>query len=554
MKYFFIFLLCLLSVVSADAQYLRHNQFTTNPATGYLVGSNKFVSPAASNQFTGPLYLDGGLNAPTGYVATLAVGTPDGSIWTNLNSTNLFGTIAPARLGSGGGGSTKFLREDSTFQTISSSGQPASSVLSNLSSMNLQPGQSFFVASNNVVQATNGLPNVGWFTNGPVTVVFEGESNTAGQGATTATNAFPGRLMALYFPTNFFWGTNAAVSGAQMASYQGNATNHLVYAMRPANGTNGILFFTGGLNDFSAGTTVASLFSSWSNYVVYAQGLGYKVCYINTIATAAFPIYEYKIRQFNDLTYDAHLVEWYYDANADIPGPPGGLWDDGSHLNNNGHLVAANSIANLLQKGVGNSWPIYPKSQSKVMGGKNTVRGGFPASVYSYASTGGLLLEVDGGGAGSFYGVTPTYVTTSPEEWYHSGSGNWSLTADLIRRIDTTKVIQFRDAYFGPVSAASNKVVITASNGNIAQAAGGTLSLTSGTNQRAGNATLVGGTVTVNNTTVTANTVVLLTRKTSGGTLGTAITYTVSAGTSFTITSDSALDTSTFSYMLIEVP
>lgn len=78
------------------------------------------------------------------------------------------------------------------------------------------------------------------------------------------------------------------------------------------------------------------------------------------------------------------------------------------------------------------------------------------------------------------------------------------------------------------------------------------LNFRSGSNSRAGNATLVAGTVTVSNTTVTANTIVLLTRKTSGGTLGTAITYTLSAGASFTINSDSALDTSTFSYALIE--
>lgn len=84
--------------------------------------------------------------------------------------------------------------------------------------------------------------------------------------------------------------------------------------------------------------------------------------------------------------------------------------------------------------------------------------------------------------------------------------------------------------------------------------AGKALNIASGTNQRAGNATLVGGTVTVSNTTVTANTVVMLTRKTSGGTIGTAITYTVSAGTSFTISSDNILDTSTFSFFLLEVP
>lgn len=88
----------------------------------------------------------------------------------------------------------------------------------------------------------------------------------------------------------------------------------------------------------------------------------------------------------------------------------------------------------------------------------------------------------------------------------------------------------------------------------VAFGAGVPFSVASGSNQRAGNATLVAGTITVSNTTVTANTVVMLTRKTSGGTIGTAINYTLSAGVSFTITSDSVIDTSTFSYFLIEVP
>lgn len=81
---------------------------------------------------------------------------------------------------------------------------------------------------------------------------------------------------------------------------------------------------------------------------------------------------------------------------------------------------------------------------------------------------------------------------------------------------------------------------------------GTTMSIKSGTNQRAGNATLVGGTVTVANTTVTANTIIILTTKTVGGTIGT-VSYTVSAGTSFTINSANVLDTSTITYLLLEV-
>lgn len=104
------------------------------------------------------------------------------------------------------------------------------------------------------------------------------------------------------------------------------------------------------------------------------------------------------------------------------------------------------------------------------------------------------------------------------------------------------------------VRLADDSAYAALTSGNHTLAAAALLSITSGTNQRAGNATLVAGTVTVSNTTVTANTVVILTRKTSGGTIGTAITYTLSAGASFTITSDNILDTSVFSYLLIEVP
>ena len=47
----------------------------------------------------------------------------DGSALTSLNASNLSsGTVAPARLGTGSGGATKFLREDNTWQAIGGGG------------------------------------------------------------------------------------------------------------------------------------------------------------------------------------------------------------------------------------------------------------------------------------------------------------------------------------------------------------------------------------------------------------------------------------------------
>jgi hypothetical protein len=72
-----------------------------------------------------------------------------------------------------------------------------------------------------------------------------------------------------------------------------------------------------------------------------------------------------------------------------------------------------------------------------------------------------------------------------------------------------------------------------------------------GANGRVGEAVLVAGTVTVANNSVTANTLIFLSRRVAGGTVGN-LAYSRVAGTSFTITSSSATETSTVSYLLVE--
>lgn len=116
--------------------------------------------------------------------------------------------------------------------------------------------------------------------------------------------------------------------------------------------------------------------------------------------------------------------------------------------------------------------------------------------------------------------------------------------------------IIFQTAPAGSTGTAQNALATAltiSGEGNLVQPVAKTYSVASGTNQRAGNAVLVGGTVTVTNSTVTANTLVMHARKTIGGTVGN-MRYTTSAGNSFTITSDQAADTSTVSYFLIENP
>lgn len=74
----------------------------------------------------------------------------------------------------------------------------------------------------------------------------------------------------------------------------------------------------------------------------------------------------------------------------------------------------------------------------------------------------------------------------------------------------------------------------------------------SGANARAGDATLSGGTVTVANTSITANTRVRAFSQSDGGTPG-WLRASLIVGTSFTITSSSVLDTSLITWVLYEL-
>lgn len=82
--------------------------------------------------------------------------------------------------------------------------------------------------------------------------------------------------------------------------------------------------------------------------------------------------------------------------------------------------------------------------------------------------------------------------------------------------------------------------------------AGNKLNITTGTNASAGTGTLTGGTVTISTTAVTSSSLIFLTDTASSVTnVGSLTVSSKSAGTSFTVTSTLALDTSTFNWFII---
>lgn len=79
------------------------------------------------------------------------------------------------------------------------------------------------------------------------------------------------------------------------------------------------------------------------------------------------------------------------------------------------------------------------------------------------------------------------------------------------------------------------------------------ISIKSGSNSRIGTGTLSGGTLTVANTSVTANTLIFITDTTSGSLANVGnLTAVTTASTGFTVKSTNVLDTSTFNWLLME--
>ncbi len=94
---------------------------------------------------------------------------------------------------------------------------------------------------------------------------------------------------------------------------------------------------------------------------------------------------------------------------------------------------------------------------------------------------------------------------------------------------------------------------LTVTNGDLVLGtAGNKLSIATGVNASVGtSAALAASTATVTTTAVTASSKILLTRAAAAGTLGNLSVGVITAGTSFTITTDNALDLSTVNWLII---
>lgn len=123
------------------------------------------------------------------------------------------------------------------------------------------------------------------------------------------------------------------------------------------------------------------------------------------------------------------------------------------------------------------------------------------------------------------------------------------LSPDSIALVGSGNSVKFNGSYLSNSVAAA---FTTTSGGVSVGSVGSGLSVAEGSNAKQGTATLTAGVATVANTSVTANSRIMLTSQIDGGTPGFLRVSARVAGTSFTITSSSASDTSTVAYEIFE--
>lgn len=214
----------------------------------------------------------------------------------------------------------------------------------------------------------------------------------------------------------------------------------------------------------------------------------------------------------------------------------------------------------------------------KTLTANNTLTlAGTDSTVMTFPSTSATIARTDAAqtfvGTNIFPGLTLSgSVNISVDNSYTLGASGTRLASLFVARakpsiiqVNTTD-IQFQNTS-GVVIASfldsdgSFHIGSTTTNGEKLQVdgnlslttAGNKIKIATGTNASVGTATLVGGTVTVSTTAVTASSKIFLTDATTGAltNIGTPTVGTIVAGTSFVINSSNVLDTSAVNWFII---
>ncbi|HEV2243549.1 MAG TPA: hypothetical protein VGR98_21060 [Streptosporangiaceae bacterium] len=170
-----------------------------------------------------------------------------------------------------------------------------------------------------------------------------------------------------------------------------------------------------------------------------------------------------------------------------------------------------------------------------------------------YPFSGGLTSALRGAGTAALVGVGTTGDAFNRAELDADGGLRFGTGAAAVdTTVSRNGVASVQVPSLTATGLAQLQAGAQVSNGFVdVSTIGKGLAVAEGVNAKQQTAVLVAGTVTVANTSITANSKLLLSRSTLGGTPG-HLSYTTTAGVGYTINSSSATDTSTVVVEILE--
>lgn len=277
---------------------------------------------------------------------------------------------------------------------------------------------------------TNQFFNVGfpWSTNTPTRIVGDGDSHMFGTGATTVTNNSLSRFANMMLNTQWRYSTNNGIGGRTMGSGLSEYYAE-IEPLKPASGTNVVLFSYFGLNDLAQGTNVTVLIAAYDIYATLAKSNGfYHVA--STLSPIAFT--QTAAIDQGRLTFNAHLrkklilgeIDLLLDEANLMPPPMNTYWSDSAHKNDAGYALIATNWFQILQMGRYVQYPLVPTQSSRNFDFAQIYRG---LTAISALFRDGIILETTNAGPAA------TYIMTSLGLFHHlkNASGAFATT-DLV--------------------------------------------------------------------------------------------------------------------------
>jgi hypothetical protein len=242
------------------------------------------------------------------------------------------------------------------------------------------------------------------------------------------------------------------------------------------------------------------------------------------------------------------LNNTFYGSNAGL-----------SNTSGTNNTFIGNLAGNTNSTGGGNT--IVGSSAGGSSNGANITLLGFEAGKNSTSANGNVFIgtqagrDTTTGGTNTFIGFNAGLTSTTSTGQIVIGSSAVALGTNttVIGTATTTYAAIFGNLLLGSTTdsgVSGEKLQVTGDL--VLRVAGNKIKIATGSNASAGTVTLSGATTTVSTTAVTANSIILLTTQSVGGTAGYLVVSAKSAGVSFTITSSmGGTDTSVVGWVII---